>query len=81
MAKNDWYEAGDQIKKLVQDAIDSKDFSQLSNTISNVVNQTVDGLQSAIKENIGDAGQWRQERTGTDGHQGSQGRAGKDGFQ
>lgn len=69
MKKNDWYEAGDQIKKLVQDAIDRKDFSQLSNTISNVVNQTVDGLQSAIKENIGEAGQWRQTRTGTDSRQ------------
>lgn len=69
MAKNDWYEAGDQIKKLVQDAIDSKDFSQLSNTISNVVNQTVDGLQSAIKENIGDTAQWRQEHTNTTARQ------------
>lgn len=57
MTKNDWYDAGDQIKKLVQDAIDSQDFSQLSNTITNVVNQTVDGLQSAIKENINGASQ------------------------
>ena len=52
MTKNDWYEAGDQIKKLVQDAVDSKDFSQLSDTITNVVNETVNGLQSALKENL-----------------------------
>lgn len=26
MTKNDWYDAGDQIKKLVQDAVDSGDF-------------------------------------------------------
>ena len=54
MTKNDWYEAGDQIKKLVQDAVDSKDFSQLSDTITNVVNETVNGLQSALKENLSD---------------------------
>ncbi len=52
MAKNDWYEAGEQIVKLVQAAVDSKDFSQLGTTISDVVNDTVNGLQSALKENI-----------------------------
>ena len=34
MTKKDWYEAGDQIRNLVQDAIDKEDFSQLSSTIS-----------------------------------------------
>lgn len=52
MTKNDWYDAGDQIKKLVQDAVDSKDFSQLSSTIANVVNDAVSGLQEALKENL-----------------------------
>ena len=55
MEKNDWYEAGEQIVKLVQDAVDSKDFSQLGTTISNVVNDTVNGLQSALKVNINEA--------------------------
>ncbi|MDO4323677.1 MAG: 5-bromo-4-chloroindolyl phosphate hydrolysis family protein [Lachnospiraceae bacterium] len=50
MTKNDWYDAGDEIIRLVQDAVDSKDFSQLSSTITNVVNDTVNGLQSAWKE-------------------------------
>lgn len=53
MTKNDWYETGDQIKKLVQDAVDSKDFSELSSTISNVVNDAMNGLQSALKDNFG----------------------------
>ena len=44
MTKKDWYEAGDQIRNLVQDAIDKEDFSQLSSTISNVVNDTMSGL-------------------------------------
>ena len=38
MTKNDWYDAGDQIKKLVQDAVDSGDFSQIGSTITNAVN-------------------------------------------
>ena len=42
MTKKDWYEAGDQIRNLVQDAIDKEDFSQLSSTISNVVNDTIE---------------------------------------
>lgn len=52
MMKNDWYEAGDQVKKLVQDAIDSKDFSELSDTISNVLNDTVNGIQSVIRDSF-----------------------------
>ena len=52
MAKNDWYEAGEEIKNLVQDAVDRQDFSQLSATITNVVNQTVDGFQNALKDSL-----------------------------
>lgn len=77
MAKNDWYDAGDQIRRLVQDAVDSKDFSQLSSTIANVVNDTVNGLQSALKENLSQkAGQseplrsrYGKEYQNTDGEQ------------
>lgn len=53
MTKKDWYEAGDQIRNLVQDAIDKEDFSQLSSTISNVVNDTMSGLEKALKESLG----------------------------
>lgn len=52
MDKNDWYEAGEEIKNLVQDAVDRQDFSQLSATITNVVNQTVDGFQNALKDSL-----------------------------
>ncbi|MCD8022974.1 MAG: hypothetical protein LUF30_08405, partial [Lachnospiraceae bacterium] len=44
MTKNDWYEAGDQIKRIVQDAVDTGDFSQIGGAISDVVNDTLDGL-------------------------------------
>ena len=53
MTKKDWYEAGDQIRNLVQDAIDKQDFSQLSSTISNVVNDTMSGLEKALKDSLG----------------------------
>lgn len=53
MTKKDWYEAGEQIRNLVQDAIDKEDFSQLSSTISNVVNDTMSGLEKALKDSLG----------------------------
>ena len=52
MAKDDWYDAGEQIKKLVQDAVDGKDFSQLSSMITSVVNDAVDSVQAAMQDNI-----------------------------
>lgn len=70
MNKNDWYETGEQIRKLVQDAVDSKDFSQLGDTITDVVNQTVDGLQSVLKETLGSrsSAHWDQDaKQGADG--------------
>lgn len=82
MAKNDWYEAGDQIRKIVQDAVESGDYTQLGNTISGVVNEAVDGIQSVLKEslnNIGTSGQGGADRSGGAGGQhgaGSSGGAG-----
>ena len=52
MAKDDWYDAGEQIKKLVQDAVDGKDFSQLSSMITSVVNDAMDSVQAAMQDNI-----------------------------
>lgn len=68
MDKKDWYEAGDQIKKIVQEAVESKDFEQLSSTISDAVQQAVDGLQDVwnddrIREMFRQAGS-AQRRTG-----------------
>ena len=53
MTKKDWHEAGDQIRDLVQNAIDSGDYSELNNTITNVVNDAVDGVQDALKNSLG----------------------------
>lgn len=70
MTKNDWYDTGEQLKKLVQDAVEKKDFTKLGDTIENVVNQTVEGIQSVIKESISSEKEthWDQEaQKGEDG--------------
>ena len=53
MTKMDWSDAGDQIKNLVQDAVDSGDFSQLSSTITRVVNGAVDSVEDVLRESLG----------------------------
>lgn len=54
MTKKDWQEAGDQIRDLVQNAIDSGNYSELSNTITDVVNSAVDGVQDVLKNSLSD---------------------------
>lgn len=66
MTKKDWYEAGDQIRNLVQEAIDSKDYSQLSSTISNVVNQTMDGLGDVLKDTVDGLGEALKDSLGAE---------------
>lgn len=55
MNKNEWYQVGEDIKKQVQSAIDSNDFSELSKTISNTVSQAVNDVGKSINDAIGDA--------------------------
>lgn len=62
MTKKDWQEAGDQIRDLVQNAIDSGNYSELSNIITDVVNSAVDGVQDVLKNSLSDLG--RQQACG-----------------
>ena len=62
MTKKDWQEAGDQIRDLVQNAIDSGNYSELSNTITDVVNSAVDGVQDVLKNSLSDLGRHRHVR-------------------
>lgn len=55
MNMNDLYEAGDQIKQAVQNAVDSKNFTDLSNNIAEVVDQTMDTIQAALREGFSSA--------------------------
>lgn len=69
MTRKDWQEAGDQIRDLVQNAIDSGNYSELSNTITNVVNSAVDGVQDALKNSLANLGRG-QTRDSTSGSSG-----------
>lgn len=55
MNKNEWYQVGEDIRKQVQSAIDSNDFSELSKTISNTVSQAVNDVGKSINDAFGDA--------------------------
>lgn len=77
MVKNSWDEAGEQIRKLVQDAVDNQNYSQLGSTIANVVNDTVNGLQSSLKENLSGASRAGQSASAGGAQQAAQGSAQK----
>ena len=48
MNKNEWYQVGEDIKKQVQEAIDSNNFSELSKTISETVGQAVGDVGKSL---------------------------------
>lgn len=52
MTKKDLYEVGDQIRNLVQDAVDSGDYSQLSSTIADVVNEATNSIGDALRDSL-----------------------------
>ena len=54
MNKNEWYQVGEDIKKQVQDAIDSNDFSELSKTIGETVGQAMGDVGKSINGAIND---------------------------
>lgn len=49
MQKQDWEKLGDDIRRTVQEAIDSQDFHQLNQTIKDTVNSTMESVSSEIK--------------------------------
>lgn len=64
MLNQDWEKFGDDIRRTVQDAIDSQDFNRLNQTITNTVNNAMDGLGKGLHNvgrSFGDA--YKHERT------------------
>ena len=53
MINRDWEKFGEEIRRTVQDAIDAQDFNKLNQTITDTINNAVDG----ISKNIRNAGQ------------------------
>ncbi|MDD3403805.1 MAG: 5-bromo-4-chloroindolyl phosphate hydrolysis family protein [Hespellia sp.] len=54
MPNQDWEKLGEEIKRTVQDAIDSQDFNKLNQTISNTINDAARSVRSGLR-NAGDA--------------------------
>ena len=49
MSNYDWEKFGDDIKKTVQEAVDSNNFGELNKTIANTVNEAMNALSDGIK--------------------------------
>ena len=50
MNKNEWYQIGEDIKKQVQQAIDTNDFSELSKSIGETVNLAVNDVSKGLND-------------------------------
>ncbi len=55
MANQDWTNIGDEIKNIVQSAVDSHDFRQLNQSIRNTINNTMDNVNHEINYGMGQA--------------------------
>ncbi len=52
MANNNWNDLGEQIRDAVDSAVSSGDFTDLSRSIGDLVNTTIDTVKYNVKENI-----------------------------
>lgn len=56
MNRQDFSELGEEIKNLVQDAIDSQNFDQLSRIIGDTINQTLNGVGRTFNDTVNQVG-------------------------
>lgn len=49
MYNNDWERFGDEIRRTIQDAVDSRDFSRLNQTVSDTIGQAMDNVSRGLK--------------------------------
>ena len=49
MINNDWERFGDEIRRTIQDAVDSRDFSRLNQTVSDTIGQAMDNVSRGLK--------------------------------
>lgn len=49
MINNDWERFGDEIRRTIQDAVDSKDFRRLNQTVSDTVGRAMDNVSRGLK--------------------------------
>nr|WP_294495135.1 5-bromo-4-chloroindolyl phosphate hydrolysis family protein [uncultured Mediterraneibacter sp.] len=49
MINNDWERFGDEIRRTIQDAVDTRDFSRLNQTVSDTVGRAVDAVSHGVR--------------------------------
>jgi len=53
MDNREWERFGEEIRRNVQDAVDSRDFSRLNQTITDAINGAADGITRGMKDAAG----------------------------
>ena len=49
MINNDWERFGDEIRRTIQNAVDSQDFSRLNQTVSDTIGKAMDSVSRGVK--------------------------------
>ena len=49
MAGRDWERFGDEIRRTIQDAVDSRDFGRLNQTITDTINNAVGNIKEGVR--------------------------------
>lgn len=63
MINNDWERFGDEIRRTIQDAVDSRDFRRLNQTVSDTVGRAMDTVSRGVK-----SGGWYRENPAGKAH-------------
>lgn len=63
MINNDWERFGDEIRRTIQDAVDSRDFRRLNQTVSDTVGRAMDTVSRGVK-----SGGWYRENLAGKAH-------------
>lgn len=62
MINNEWERFGDELRRTIQNAVDSRDYSRLNQTVSDTIGRAMDQVSRGLKN-----GGWYRERPGQNG--------------
>lgn len=65
MDNREWERFGEEIRRNVQDAVDSRDFSRLNQTITDAINGAADGITRGMKDAAGEITRGVRQSTGS----------------
>ncbi|MGI6007590.1 MAG: 5-bromo-4-chloroindolyl phosphate hydrolysis family protein [Ruminococcus sp.] len=63
MKNNEWYDLGEQIRDLVQSAVDSQDFRRLNQAVTGTINKAVSSAVDGVKKGMEKAGEAYETRS------------------